>query len=829
MKWYPGQATLEVTEREAGIRAIARKAAADGMVLLENNGILPLKAGMKIALYGQGARNTIKGGTGSGDVNSRNTVSVDAGLREAGYSIVNDAYLDRFDEEYRENKKKREADIYRIAGDERDPRKLYHANATIRPELPELPIRAEDAAEAEAVVYVISRISGEFADRHADKGDYYLNDRERSELQKISSFGKPVIVLLNVGGIMDLSFLEEFRVDALLLMSQAGSEGGNAVADVLSGRVNPSGRLTDTWALCYEDYPSSATFSHRNGNLEEEYYTDGIFVGYRYFDSFGVKPRYPFGYGLSYTVFGYEICSAELAGTRLTVGVKVRNSGGVAGREVIQLYAACPSGELVTERKRLVAFRKTGLLQPGEEETISLSFSLKQLSVYPEGRSAWILQSGDYGVFAGKNIQVLKPAVRLRMAETVVTEQLSAVCELKEALKEISPETPDEDLRGMDFPMPEIDITESVRTLSSARREDVPGYRADPETVRKATEIANKMTLRDKACLVVGARSALAGEIVGSQAMKIPGAAGETVAFENYGIPAMVLADGPAGVRVNREYEVDNSTGNIIPPKDWFEMLEIRFFDKVIRHEGATVRYQIATAIPIGTMLAQTFDPDLVQEVGEAIAEELRAFRIAVWLAPGMNIHRNPLCGRNFEYYSEDPLVSGLMAAAMTRGVQKKPGTGVSIKHFACNNQEDNRMHVNEHISERTLREIYLKGFEIAVKTSGPMTIMTSYNRINGVHSANNYDLCTRIAREEWGFGGYIMTDWSTTNGGGSNAAKCIAAGNDLVMPGKDSDIQEIMDAVEGRRLPHLAEEKLDESVIRLISAAMICSGRDRE
>ena len=823
MTWYPGQPTREVTERETRMRAIARKAAAEGMVLLENNGVLPLKAGTKIALYGQGARYTIKGGTGSGDVNSRNTVTVDAGLREAGFRIVNEAYLDRFDEEYAKSLKKCEEDVYRAAGEDRDPMKLYHAHATMTPEPPDLPIRAEDAAEAEAVVYVISRISGEFADRHAEKGDYYLNDRERNELETIGRFGKPVIILLNVGGIMDLSFLEEVRADALLLMSQAGSEGGNAAADVLSGRVNPSGRLTDTWAVRYEDYPSAETFSHRNGNLTEEYYTDGIFVGYRYFDSFDVKPRYPFGYGLSYTRFESEACGAELNGTAVTVAVQVHNSGQAAGRQVIQLYAACPSGELVTERKRLTAYGKTGLLRPGETETLLLSFDLGQLGVYHEGKSAWILQAGDYAVFAGENAQTVKPAVRLRLAETVTAEQLSPVCELKECLKEIRPDRPDMAPAGMAFPTQDIDITEAARTLLTARGKDVPGYRPDPETEREAAEIAGKMSLRDKACLVVGARSAMAGEIVGSQAMKIPGAAGETVAFEHYGIPAMVLADGPAGVRINREYEIDGTTGSIIQPKDWFEMLEIRFFNKQVRHEGASVRWQIATAIPIGTLLAQTFDTDLVEKVGEAVAEELRAFRIAVWLAPGMNIHRNPLCGRNFEYYSEDPLVSGAMAAAMTRGVQKEPGVGVSIKHFACNNQEDNRMHVNEHITERTLREIYLKGFEIAVKTAGPMTIMTSYNRINGVHSANNYDLCTRIAREEWGFGGYIMTDWSTTNGGGSNAAKCIAAGNDLVMPGKDSDIQEITDAVEGKRLPHLSMEKLDESVIRLICAALIC------
>ena len=823
MRWYPGQATPEVTEREVKMRAIARRAAAEGMVLLENKGMLPLKAGTKIALYGQGARRTIKGGTGSGDVNSRNTVTVDGGLREAGYRIVNKAYLDRYDEAYAESLKRWKEAVYAEVGNDRDPKKLYHAHATIRPELPEIPITAEDAADAEALIYVISRISGEFADRRAEKGDYYLSDRERKELEILGSFGKPLAVLLNVGGIVDLDFLDECRVDALLLMSQAGSEGGNAAADILGGRVNPSGRLTDTWARKYGDYPSAETFSHRNGNLEEEFYTDSIYVGYRYFDSFEVIPRYPFGYGLSYTEFEYEVTGVEADKTGLTVAVKVRNSGKTAGRQVIQLYAACPSCELVTERKRLTAFGKTGVLQPGEAETLKLSFSLKLLYSYDEGRSAWILQAGEYGIFAGENALAVKPAARLRMRETVAAEQLSPVCELKEALREIRPEKPDMDLEGMVFPAGEIDITDAAKSPAGAQAEKAPGYRPDAETVREAAEIAKKMTLKDKACLVVGARSTMAGEIVGSQATKVPGAAGETVGFENYGIPGTVLADGPAGVRVNREYEIDGETGSIIQPKDWFEMLEIRFFGKEIRHEGAERRWQIATAIPIGTLLAQSFDPDLVQEVGEAVADELRAFRIAVWLAPGMNIHRNPLCGRNFEYYSEDPLVSGIMAAAMTRGVQKEPGVGVSIKHFACNNQEDNRMHVNEHISERTLREIYLKGFEIAVKTAGPMTIMTSYNRINGVHSANNYDLCTKIAREEWDFGGYIMTDWSTTNGGGSNAAKCIAAGNDLVMPGKDSDIREIIDAVEGKRLPHLSEAKLDESVIRLICAALIC------
>ena len=822
-KWYPGQDTPEITERETNLRRLSARAAAEGMVLLENSGILPLRPGMKLALFGRGSRYTIKGGTGSGDVNSRNTVTVDAGLRAAGFQVVNTAYLDQYDRAYAESVEDWKERIYRELGGERDPRKLYHAHATLTPALPDLPIPPEAVREAEAVVYVITRVSGEFADRRAEKGDYYLSDREEEELRILGGFGLQVVVLLNVGGIMDLSFVDTCRVDALLLMSQAGSESGTAVADILSGRVNPSGRLTDTYALRYEDYPSSATFSHRNGNLTEEFYTEGIYVGYRYFDSFGVRPRYPFGYGLSYTSFSGEVCSAALRGTRLEVGVKVRNTGACAGKHVVQLYAACPSGELATEQKRLVAFGKTGLLAPAGEETLHLAFDLRQLASYHEGRSAWILQAGAYGVFAGENAGALTPAVCLRLDQTVDLEQLTPICEMKEALAEIVPVHPDLDLKEYAFPLEEIRITSAALEARSVPAAAVPGYAPDPATEKQARDIAAKMTLRDKACLVVGARSAMAGEIVGSQATRVPGAAGETVAFSQHGIPGMILADGPAGLRINPEYEVDPVSGDILQPRDWFEMLEIRFFKKKVRHEGAQLRYQYATAIPIGTLLAQSFDVALVEEVGAAVAEELRAFHIAVWLAPGMNIHRNPLCGRNFEYYSEDPLLSGLMAAAMTRGVQRKPGVGVSIKHFACNNQEDNRMHVNEMISERALREIYLKGFETAVKTAGPMTIMTSYNRINGVHSANSADLCTTVARKEWGFRGYIMTDWSTTNGGGSSAAKCIAAGNDLVMPGKDSDIQEIIDAVERRRLPHLTEEKLNENVVRLICAALIC------
>lgn len=433
MRKYPGQTDLSTSEREIKIRAVARRAAAEGMVLLENNGILPLRKNAVLALYGQGARYTVKGGTGSGDVNSRNTISVEQGLLSAGFRIANGDYLDRYDAEFTASKKRCEEAIYREAGEGRDPQKLYKAHATFRPEPPDLPILRKDAEGADAVVYVISRISGEFADRHAEKGDYYLSDREESDLKTLSGFGIPLIVVLNVGGIIDLSFLDSGKISALVLMSQAGSEGGSALADIFSGKVNPSGRLTDTWALRYEDYPSSATFSHRNGQLAEEFYTEGIYVGYRYFDSFGVKPRYPFGYGLSYTVFTSEICSAELSETGLSVSVKIRNAGSAAGRQAVQLYAACPSAGLETERKRLAAFGKTGLLQPGEEETLPLSFSLRALASYHERQAAWILQAGSYGILIGENAEKWSPVVRLHLDRTVVLEKTANICELQEA------------------------------------------------------------------------------------------------------------------------------------------------------------------------------------------------------------------------------------------------------------------------------------------------------------------------------------------------------------------------------------------------------------
>ena len=543
-------------------------------------------------------------------------------------------------------------------------------------------------------------------------------------------------------------------------------------------------------------------------------------MGYRYFDSFGVKPRYPFGYGLSYTSFERGFEGVELAGSEIRVTVRVRNTGAASGRQVVQLYAACPAATQRKELKRLVAFGKTGKLAPGASEALTLCFDLEALASYHAGHAAWVLEGGDYILLPGFDAGDANPEARLSLSNTVTVRQLTNVCELLDSLTELEPDgAARAALEAGTAKLPALSIDEAAAALAGRNAKAAPA-KADA-ALEKALEIARQLTDAEKAHLVVGASRSRANDVIGGAAHTVPGAAGETVAFPERGVPGMVLADGPAGVRLQQLYEVDPTSGDIFALTR-FETLENRFFGKLHLHEGAVPHYQFATAIPVGTLLAQSFDTALLEEVGEMIAGELKAFGVAVWLAPGMNIHRNPLCGRNFEYFSEDPLVSGLMAAAITRGVQRGGGVGVCVKHYACNNQEDNRFHVTAVISERALREVYLKGFDIAGKTARPMSIMTSYNRVNGVHSANSYDLCTTVARNEWGFDGFIMTDWTTTNGGhGSSAAKCIRAGNDLVMPGTPTDRQEILDALDGKNGQSLSREALELCAARIIRAAM--------
>ena len=609
-------------------------------------------------------------------------------------------------------------------------------------------------------------------------------------MKTISEQCEDVIVILNVGGQIDLSYILSIpNVKAILNIVQPGMEGGNALADILSGKVTPSGKLTDTWAKKYSDFPNSATFSHNNGNIQTEKYEEGIYVGYRYFDSFHVDVEYPFGFGLSYTNFDIQPGEISVDGNTVSVEVTVKNTGDTfSGKEVVQVYVSCPQEILPKEYRRLCGFAKTRLLKPQESETLKITFPAKSMASFDEKAASWMVENGLYGIWVGNSSQNVVLSGALTVKEDVVLEKVQHICPLKEELEEIV--RPEAMIREWEAAwhkeLEDRGIVPVVFSPEEEKKERIPA--GEPE--RMAAELVEKLSDEELIAMVIGEVSKGQDNALGSAGIMVPGAAGETsgILEEKWDVPGISMADGPAGLRLIKKYDVNPETGEMYDA-GLQAALEGGFFANHEEHEGADTYYQYCTAIPVGTLLAQTWNMELLEETGKAVAKEMQEFGVAWWLAPGMNVHRNPLCGRNFEYYSEDPLVSGMAAAAITRGVQSVEGVGTTIKHFACNNQEDNRLGSNSVLSERTLREIYLRGFEIAVKTSQPMAIMTSYNLINGVHAANCKDICTVAAREEWDFQGIIMTDWTTTMPhGGSISWKCAQAGNDLIMPGWDGE-----------------------------------------
>ena len=664
-------------------------------------------------------------------------------------------------------------------------------------------VEAAKGDGADTAVFVIARIAGENKDRFDKEGDYFISAEEKALLTQVCESYKDVVLVINTGGLMDLAFADEFaNIRAIVQYVQAGQEGGNAFADVFTGEVTPSGKMTDTWAKTYNDYPGAEVFSYKSGNLMKEYYEEGIFVGYRYFDTFQIPVRYGFGYGLSYTDFAITAGTVSVSdlGTmdpKVSVEVTVKNSGDTyAGKEVVQIYASCPQGKLVKEFRRLAGFGKTKLLAPGEEQQMTITFPLYQLASYSEDQAAWILEPGKYGIWVGNELNTSVLSGALELDQEAVMVQCENICPLKEELNEIMPFARKVQAR-------ELAWHEELKAKGIApvavKAADIPtekvAYQQIPDVLPgKAGEIVEQMSEDQLVQMATGDPGKDQSNALGSAGISVPGSAAETPLVaekEPWNVASIALADGPAGLRLKKEYQVDD--GRIVPT-DFLAALEGGFFAEEQVKRGASY-YQYCTAIPVGTLLAQTWNLEMVQELGEMIGHEMELFGVTLWLAPGMNIHRNPLCGRNFEYYSEDPLLAGMMAASMTLGVQKVPGCGTTIKHYACNNQEDNRMGSDSVLSERTLREIYLKGFEIAVKDAQPMSIMTSYNLINGVHAANCYDTCTKAARDEWGFAGAIMTDWTTTNvqiQGECTAAGCMRAGNDMVMPGMEEDHENI-------------------------------------
>ncbi len=817
---YTGTTSTEPRAYEIKHRKLARRAAAEGMVLLENNGVLPLPRNKDIALYGSGAIYTVKGGTGSGDVNVRDVVSVYEGLKNSGYRITTEDWINSYKAIY-EKARLKWRDIIWEKEDAMSSDNV-HAIFTAYAETPfKMPVgEVPTKTDTDTAIYVLSRIAGEGIDRRFEKGDYLLSDEEEEFIKTLCGLYQDVIIILNTGGIVDLSFLDKYeQIKAVIYMHQPGMEAGNALADIVSGNVVPSGKLTDTWPVDYHDCPSAGTFSHNDNDTEKERYTEGIYVGYRYFDSFEKETRYCFGYGLSYTDFELDEArvsiSREDGGSQINVIVPVKNVGSIyAGKDVVQIYCALPQENKDKEYRRFVGFAKTGLLSPGETEEVVISFSPDALSYFDEEKHAWMIERGVYGVFIGESLDDSKLKASVNVKEDIVLSEVETICPLKDNLNELRADKDRVDRRrslwiGRCTELPSITI--EGRDIKKETYIYGPSYGDMPNEVEK---FVDGLSTEQLIFLCTGNVAKGQGATIGSAGITVPGSAAETSdCAEAQGLAPIVLADGPAGLRLKKTYQVEN--GSIVPTP--FDMaLEGGFLCRNLPESKGTVYYQYCTAFPVGTLLAQTFDTDILFQVGRAVAEELREFGVTLWLAPGMNIHRDPLCGRNFEYYSEDPLLSGLSAAAITDGVQSIRGFGTTIKHFACNSQEDNRKGSDSILSERALREIYVKGFEIAVKRSHPYAIMTSYNLINGVHAANNYDLCTKLARNEWGYRGVIMTDWTTTlDDPTCTASGCIKAGNDIVMPGSEEDHKDIKRALDKGEVDL---KDLKRSVARLVN-----------
>lgn len=574
----------------------------------------------------------------------------------------------------------------------------------------------------------------------------------------------------------------------------------------------PSGHLTDTWPLRYTQFPTAGVYSekHGNGNVNttmgqtqeqvDVAYSDDIFVGYRYFDTFRQEVLYPFGYGLGYgkaEITGYALA---VTGDHISVTVTVENTGEVYGaRQVVQVYVSCPEGALEQPLQRLCAFGKTRLLQPGESQELTLELRLSDMASFDATRHSYVLEKGYYYIRLGTDSRTTSVAGAVYLPEEAVTRVLSdRLGHVPEGFARLS-------AKGVErytYPGEAEELafarahavrvsTREFRTVKQKYSQEARPLRRGQANLRlkdvyegtcSLRELVASMAPSDLCLLVCGVGMDMSGMpesvredpdfhppfdgMIGSGGMRVPGAAGETAdLWEKYGIPPITLADGPAGIRVAQQV------------KD---------------QEGQVLRQQLCTAFPVGSLLACSWDETLLERFGQAVAREMVEYGVDIWLAPGMNIHRNPLCGRNFEYFSEDPLVAGFCAAAITKGVQQA-GVGVTIKHYAGNNQETLRANSNDIVTQRALREIYLRGFELAVKQAQPYCVMTSYNDINGMPSANNYDLCTAVLRDEWGFKGFVMTDWG---GGISMPALSMCAGNDMIQPGGPSVVQELADAL---------------------------------
>ncbi|HEZ7991147.1 MAG TPA: glycoside hydrolase family 3 C-terminal domain-containing protein [Ruminococcus sp.] len=690
----------------------AASAAAEGIVMLKNdNGALPLSKDEVVSVFGRIQLHYYKSGTGSGGmVNVSKVTGIVDGLLESGVKL-NEELLN----------------VYK-KWDEENPYDLGDGWGNEPWSQVEMPLDeqlvADAAQKGSTAIVIIGRTAGEEMDATLTEGSFLLTALEKDMLSKVRKAFEKVVVLLNVGGLIDMSFVNEYAPDSVLYVWQGGMTGGTGTADVLTGKVSPSGKLSDTIAYSVKDYPSDPYFGDRVRN----FYSEDIFVGYRWFETFAPeKVLYPFGFGLSYTTFDVKSVSVSGSDT-LTFKVSVTNTGKFSGKEVVQVYCGAPQGKLGKAARVLCGFAKTKELAPDETQELEISVRLETLASYDDSgvtgnRFCWVLEEGEYKFFVGTDVRSAQETFKFSLNESKVTEKCIQALAPVLPFKRITADNNDGDLSPVMHDVPLSEVDEPARRAERLPQE-IP-YTGD-KGIKLADVKSGKNTMdeflaqlsnHDLSCII-------RGEGMGSPRVTAGTASafgGVSDALTGFGIPAACCDDGPSGMRL------DCGTK--------------------------------AFSLPNGTMLASTFNCELIKELYYLLGLEMSANKVDCILGPGMNIHRHPLNGRNFEYFSEDPFLTGKMAAFQLNGLHSAGVTG-TIKHFCGNNQETNRHFIDSAVSERALREIYLKGFEIAVRESNADSIMTTYGSVNGLWTAGNFDLNTVILREEWGFKGFIMTDW---------------------------------------------------------------------
>ena len=716
---------------------LLRTAAAESIVLLENNGVLPLKSDSKVSVFGRSQLDYFYVGYGSGgEVNPPYVVNMLEGLKQKSVQLYQPLV-----EVYEDYSRHHQVDDG-VWG--QWPRFLE-----------EMPVSDELITQvrehSDVAILVIGRAAGEDRENILEAGSYYLTEKEEALIKKVTTQFEKVVLIINSGNVIDLAWTQVYNFSAILFAWQGGMESGHAIADILLGDVNPSAKLPDTIARHYEDYPSAKQFGH------EEFveYVEDIYVGYRYFETFHPeKILYPFGYGLSYTEFKIE-SNFSLEGPQVTLQTSVTNIGKVAGKQVVQVYYQAPQGQLGKPSRNLIRFAKTILLDPNTTQEIEFTFDLNELASYDDrgitGHPfSYVLEAGDYHFFVGTGLDNLEAVDSYYLENLVLVEKLSQISAPVEKFDRLVAEVKDGKLVESYQPvtLQHISVKERIdqelETLS-----EVEDQQVFLDTGKTMSEIIQSLSAIELDAITRGE-----GKMNSPFGPKgNAGMLGGTIeSLRDKGIPSVITTDGPAGIRLN----------------------------------------YYASLLPCGTALASTWDLALIQRIGEEFGKELVELGSDIILAPGMNIHRNPLGGRNFEYFSEDPYLTGKMAASYVKGVQSH-NVSTCPKHFACNNQETNRNYNDSRISERALREIYLKPFEICVKESQPHAIMTAYNKINGVWAHYHYDLVTEILRKEWDFQGCIMTDWWMRMSPDpnyeylENNAYRIRAQVDILMPGGHS------------------------------------------